>query len=59
MTSKDIPARRVKWFCPDCRVAKGTDAYGKKIVPEKGPASGTAKNAAAAAGNGAIRRGTR
>jgi len=54
MTTADIPARRVKWFCPDCRAAKGTDAYGHKVVPEKGPGSATGSRNAPA-----TRRGTR
>ncbi|KAL5419093.1 hypothetical protein PMIN03_000621 [Paraphaeosphaeria minitans] len=29
----ELPARRVKWYCPDCRVALGTDAYGNPKVP--------------------------
>ncbi|KAL5390400.1 hypothetical protein DPSP01_014807 [Paraphaeosphaeria sporulosa] len=28
-----LPARRANWYCPDCRVALGTDAYGKPKVP--------------------------
>ncbi|KAF2865587.1 hypothetical protein BDV95DRAFT_632226 [Massariosphaeria phaeospora] len=33
MTEKDIPSRRAKWYCPDCRQQLGTDAYGNPIVP--------------------------
>lgn len=33
MTEDDIPSRRAKWYCPDCRVALGTDAYGNPLVP--------------------------
>ncbi|KAF2443454.1 hypothetical protein P171DRAFT_432709 [Karstenula rhodostoma CBS 690.94] len=29
----ELPARRAKWYCPDCRVALGTDAYGNPKVP--------------------------
>ncbi|KAF2243407.1 hypothetical protein BU26DRAFT_466024 [Trematosphaeria pertusa] len=32
MTEKDIPSRRAKWYCPDCRKAMGTDAYGNPLV---------------------------
>jgi hypothetical protein len=33
MTEADIPSRRAKWYCPDCRVALGVDAYGNPLVP--------------------------
>ncbi|KAA8620177.1 TNG2 Chromatin remodeling protein contains PhD zinc finger [Pyrenophora tritici-repentis] len=33
MTEEDIPSRRAKWYCPDCRAALGTDAYGNPLVP--------------------------
>ncbi|RAR13482.1 c6 zinc finger domain containing protein [Stemphylium lycopersici] len=33
MTEDDIPSRRAKWYCPDCRVALSTDAYGNPLVP--------------------------
>lgn len=33
MTEDDIPSRRAKWYCPDCRAALGTDAYGNPLVP--------------------------
>lgn len=33
MTEDDIPSRRAKWYCPDCRTALGTDAYGNPLVP--------------------------
>ncbi|CAI6329068.1 unnamed protein product [Periconia digitata] len=33
MTTKDIPARRTKWYCPDCRITMNTDAYGNPLVP--------------------------
>lgn len=33
MTEADIPARRAKWYCPDCRTALGIDAYGNPLVP--------------------------
>ena len=29
----ELPARRAKWYCPDCREALGTDAYGNPKVP--------------------------
>lgn len=29
----ELPARRAKWYCPGCRVALGTDAYGNPNVP--------------------------
>lgn len=54
MSTQDIPARRVKWFCPDCRATKGTDAYGHKIMPEKG--AGAARGTRSGS---ATRRGTR
>ncbi|UPX18160.1 uncharacterized protein EKO05_0008470 [Ascochyta rabiei] len=28
-----MPARRAKWYCPDCREALGTDAFGNPKVP--------------------------
>jgi hypothetical protein len=33
MTEADIPSRRSKWYCPDCRVSLGVDAYGNPLVP--------------------------
>jgi hypothetical protein len=33
MTEDDIPSRRAKWYCPDCRASLGTDAYGNPLVP--------------------------
>jgi hypothetical protein len=33
MTEDDIPSRRAKWYCPDCRAQLGTDAYGNPLVP--------------------------
>lgn len=33
MTEADIPARRAKWYCPDCRTSLGVDAYGNPLVP--------------------------
>jgi hypothetical protein len=33
MTAQDLPSRRTKWYCPDCRVAKGVDAYGNPLIP--------------------------
>ncbi|OAL44822.1 hypothetical protein IQ07DRAFT_550001 [Pyrenochaeta sp. DS3sAY3a] len=33
MTDEDIPSRRSKWYCPDCRASLGTDAYGNPLVP--------------------------
>jgi hypothetical protein len=33
MTEEDIPSRRAKWYCPDCRESLGTDAYGNPKVP--------------------------
>ncbi|KAF2464641.1 uncharacterized protein BDR25DRAFT_271676 [Lindgomyces ingoldianus] len=33
MTEKEIPSRRAKWYCPDCRAQLGTDAYGNPLVP--------------------------
>ncbi|KAI8943428.1 hypothetical protein NX059_001438 [Plenodomus lindquistii] len=33
MTEEDIPSRRAKWYCPDCRAALNTDAYGNPLVP--------------------------
>jgi len=33
MTEGDIPSRRAKWYCPDCRAALNTDAYGNPLVP--------------------------
>ncbi|KAF2031669.1 hypothetical protein EK21DRAFT_62732 [Setomelanomma holmii] len=33
MTEADIPSRRSKWYCPDCRAALGVDAYGNPLVP--------------------------
>ncbi|KAF1951970.1 hypothetical protein CC80DRAFT_508328 [Byssothecium circinans] len=33
MTESDIPARRKKWFCPDCRRRLHTDAHGNPDVP--------------------------
>jgi hypothetical protein len=33
MTETDIPSRRTKWYCPDCRVSLGVDAYGNPLVP--------------------------
>ncbi|KAH9867675.1 hypothetical protein IAQ61_008269 [Plenodomus lingam] len=33
MTEEDIPSRRAKWYCPDCRAALHTDAYGNPLVP--------------------------
>jgi hypothetical protein len=29
----ELPARRAKWYCPDCREVLGTDAYGNPKVP--------------------------
>ncbi|XPS67713.1 hypothetical protein M3J09_000015 [Ascochyta lentis] len=28
-----MPARRAKWYCPDCREALGTDAFGNPKIP--------------------------
>ncbi|KAF2640669.1 hypothetical protein P280DRAFT_400217 [Massarina eburnea CBS 473.64] len=33
MTENDIPARRAKWFCPDCRVKMNTDSHGNPLIP--------------------------
>jgi hypothetical protein len=33
MTEADIPSRRSKWYCPECRVSLGVDAYGNPLVP--------------------------
>lgn len=33
MTEADIPSRRSKWYCPDCRVSLRVDAYGNPLVP--------------------------
>ncbi|KAF2826314.1 hypothetical protein CC86DRAFT_350924 [Ophiobolus disseminans] len=33
MTEADIPSRRAKWYCPDCRAALSVDAYGNPLVP--------------------------
>lgn len=33
MTEKDIPSRRAKWFCPDCRQHLGITADGNPVVP--------------------------
>ncbi|KAH7411614.1 hypothetical protein DE146DRAFT_640893 [Phaeosphaeria sp. MPI-PUGE-AT-0046c] len=33
MTEADIPARRAKWYCPDCRTSLNIDAYGNPRVP--------------------------
>ncbi|KAF1938384.1 hypothetical protein EJ02DRAFT_446884 [Clathrospora elynae] len=33
MTQADIPSRRAKWYCPDCRASLGVDAYGNPPVP--------------------------
>ncbi|XP_014561880.1 hypothetical protein COCVIDRAFT_22249 [Bipolaris victoriae FI3] len=33
MTEDDIPSRRAKWYCPDCRAALNTDAYGNPLIP--------------------------
>lgn len=33
MTEEDIPSRRAKWYCPDCRASLGVDAYGNPLVP--------------------------
>ncbi|CAO2648653.1 Nn.00g079200.m01.CDS01 [Neocucurbitaria sp. VM-36] len=33
MTEADIPSRRAKWYCPDCRASLNTDAYGNPLVP--------------------------
>ncbi|KAH3909749.1 hypothetical protein HBI56_132090 [Parastagonospora nodorum] len=33
MTESDIPSRRSKWYCPDCRVSLHVDAYGNPLVP--------------------------
>ncbi|KAF2128733.1 hypothetical protein P153DRAFT_423238 [Dothidotthia symphoricarpi CBS 119687] len=30
---EDTPPKRAKWYCPDCRVLLGTDAYGNPLVP--------------------------
>ncbi|RMZ67254.1 PHD finger domain [Pyrenophora seminiperda CCB06] len=37
MTEEDIPSRRAKWYCPDCRAALGIDAYGNPLVPPSLP----------------------
>jgi hypothetical protein len=37
MTEKDIPSRRAKWYCPDCREQMNTDAYGNPLVPPSLP----------------------
>jgi hypothetical protein len=29
----EMPSRRAKWYCPDCREAMGTDAFGNPKVP--------------------------
>ncbi|KAL5118763.1 hypothetical protein ACEQ8H_003266 [Pleosporales sp. CAS-2024a] len=33
MTESDMPSRRSKWYCPDCRASLGVDAYGNPLVP--------------------------
>ncbi|KAL6705230.1 hypothetical protein ACN47E_007190 [Coniothyrium glycines] len=33
MTKADIPSRRAKWYCPECRQVLGVDAYGNPLVP--------------------------
>ncbi|KAJ4370008.1 hypothetical protein N0V83_005772 [Neocucurbitaria cava] len=33
MTEKDLPPRRSKWYCPDCRASLNVDAYGNPLVP--------------------------
>ncbi|KAF2268932.1 hypothetical protein CC78DRAFT_575475 [Lojkania enalia] len=42
MTEKDIPSRRAKWYCPDCRQQLGVDAYGNPLIPP--PLSGRRGN---------------
>lgn len=37
MTESDLPPRRAKWYCPDCRAALGVDAYGNPLVPPSLP----------------------
>jgi hypothetical protein len=37
MAAKDIPGRRAKWYCPDCRKSLGTDMYGNPLVPPSLP----------------------
>jgi len=37
MAEKDIPSRRAKWYCPDCRVHMNTNAYGNPLVPPSLP----------------------
>lgn len=32
-----MPARRAKWYCPDCREKLGTDAFGNPKVPPSLP----------------------
>jgi len=32
----EIPKRRQKWYCPDCRVKKGIDESGNPVVVIKG-----------------------
>ncbi|KAF2006224.1 hypothetical protein P154DRAFT_615568 [Amniculicola lignicola CBS 123094] len=33
MTAKDLPPRRAKWYCPECREKLNTDAYGNPLKP--------------------------
>jgi hypothetical protein len=35
-----MPARRAKWYCPDCREKLGTDAFGNPKVPPSLPGRG-------------------
>lgn len=37
MTEGDLPPRRAKWYCPDCRNALGVDAYGNPLIPPSLP----------------------
>ncbi|KAF2280372.1 uncharacterized protein EI97DRAFT_455271 [Westerdykella ornata] len=46
MTSNDIPARRAKWYCPDCRKQLGVDAYGNPLVPPPLPGRRANRNKA-------------
>jgi hypothetical protein len=33
MTVLEMPGRRAKWYCPDCREKLGIDAFGNPKVP--------------------------
>ncbi|KAF2118636.1 hypothetical protein BDV96DRAFT_610652 [Lophiotrema nucula] len=33
VSPNDLPSRRSKWYCPDCRQQMGTDPYGNPLVP--------------------------